>query len=39
MKDMASQINKIKRAMEQVKPETKGYKQLETMLKSMEREF
>lgn len=39
MREIGSQISKIQRAMEQVKPDTKGYRHLETMLKSMAREF
>lgn len=39
MKDISSQIEQIRKAMGQVKPDTKGYKHLETLLKSIEHEF
>ena len=39
MGEMAGQLEKVKKAFASVKPEAKGYKQLEGYLKSIEREF
>ena len=39
MKDISSQIEQIRKAIGQVKPDTKGYQHLETLLKSIEHEF
>ena len=39
MSEMAGQLEKVKKAFASVKPEAKGYQQLEGYLKSIEKEF